>query len=557
MPQFPNRSRIALVAAYACLFAFLGSFELLSADPPAIKSPCSKDLPPQLFSRWPEGKKPDMVLFLSGEQHSYLKFCGCSDPQYGGFERRYNFLMKLKEKGWPVVAMDLGDIVKEKYESRSNTVSIRPQTILKYVTSMKELNLLGYTAVGVGPNDFNLPLIDPLFAYFQLQANPSQHILAANLLDRENLFPALNGRPAMLEDSAIVPGQNGAPTVGSFSVMTPAIRNGTPISAGLDDKTLKFADNQNVIPDVLKKFDSQKVDLRVLLLQGLPNEAEAVAKAFPKLDVILCRSLEEEPPQMPKMVGNTMIVNVGWRARFIGVVGAFRKADGTGFDLHYELVKMTPELETDKDKEQGHPVVEVLQEYAQKVKDDELMYKYPRGPHPLQTQFPQASVAFIGSDKCKMCHEQDGVWAKYKKTAHFHAYETLVKKAVKPTLRQYDGECIVCHAVGFLNNTGFVDEKKTPHLENVGCESCHGPGSLHASNPNNMAYRAALNPWRKNPGDRLHTNGKYDQNIMLLVDQMCQKCHDVDNDNKFKFERNWPKIDHTRRGQGPPPAPKE
>src|SRR5262245_14550793 len=32
------------------------------------------------FRGWPAGKKPDVALMLTGQQHSYLKFCGCSQP---------------------------------------------------------------------------------------------------------------------------------------------------------------------------------------------------------------------------------------------------------------------------------------------------------------------------------------------------------------------------------------------------------------------------------------------------------------------------------------------
>src|ERR1700736_2067243 len=48
--------------------------------------------PSRLFYQWPRDHKPDLVLLLSGEQHGFIKFCGCSEPQYGGLERRYNFL---------------------------------------------------------------------------------------------------------------------------------------------------------------------------------------------------------------------------------------------------------------------------------------------------------------------------------------------------------------------------------------------------------------------------------------------------------------------------------
>src|SRR5262245_15741109 len=77
------------------------------------KSLSSKPLPATLFQNWPQ-KTPDVAILLTGEQHGYLKFCGCSQPQYGGFERRYNFIAKLREKGWPIACVDLGDIIHKK-----------------------------------------------------------------------------------------------------------------------------------------------------------------------------------------------------------------------------------------------------------------------------------------------------------------------------------------------------------------------------------------------------------------------------------------------------------
>ena len=53
----------------------------------------------------------------------------------------------------------------------------------------------------------------------------------------------------------------------------------------------------------------------------------------------------------------------------------------------------------------------------------------------------------------------------------FGAYDTLVRHAAaqKP-------ECVGCHVVGFQKPGGYTISPPSTHLENVGCEDCHGRG---------------------------------------------------------------------------------
>src|SRR5207244_3464051 len=151
----------------------------------------------------------------------------------------------------------------------------------------------------------------------------------------------------------------------------------------------------------------------------------------------------------------------------------------------------------------------------------DYLAKYLQVNHPLQIAHPGAT--YVGSDKCKSCHKAAyKIWEEH---PHSHAYRTLVN-AKRPSLRQYDGECVVCHTTGFGYQSGYRNDKETPKLLNVGCESCHGPASLHVKNPNNPQLQAALNPLKGQPG-RLFTS--------------CAKCHDEENSFHFNFEEYWEK----------------
>ena len=140
------------------------------------------------------------------------------------------------------------------------------------------------------------------------------------------------------------------------------------------------------------------------------------------------------------------------------------------------------------------------------------------------------------------CHPQ--AFAVWKDTSHSHAYKTL-ELAQWPSNRQFDGECIVCHTVGFGYKTGFPAEVPRPKdttrkLTDVGCESCHGPCSEHIKATDNPAWHKLINPFKFDPNEKPADKARR----TLQMDTFCQKCHDSDNDVHWDFTKKWPKIEH-------------
>ena len=331
------------------------------------------------------------------------------------------------------------------------------------------------------------------------------------------------------------------------------------------DPKVVFADNKVVLAQVVNSMEKAKVDLKLLLFQGSILDAEAIAKQHfvDKFDVVLCLSEEDTGPNQPTIVGKTMIVRVGHRGRWLGIVGGFRTKDpAKPFDLRYEYVPLGEEYETPKGQEARQPILKLLDYYALEVKNQDFLKRTPQRPVPVPQNLGQVKLTYAGSDACMNCHQPD--FAIWKNTKHSHAIDALTKVADKPALRQYDPECIRCHVVGFGFQSGYNGKPDTKKLSYVGCESCHGPGSAHALAPNDARFKAAMSPWKANPNDFLpppvamqkgiEAMTEPQKAIYLRVNDMCQKCHDVDNDPNFKFAQNWPQIIHGKKARAAVPA---
>ncbi len=497
------------------------------------------------FAGWP---KPDLVLVFTGQQNGYVLPCGCSKPQVGGLERRYNFLQTLKKKGWAYVAADLGDVPQKR-----GPVSLpNLQGVIKYRYSLASLKEMGYTAQGLGENEANLSFFKVLGEW---ALNDEPKAVAANLIDADTNFPE------QVFAWRLGKAQGKSPIkVGVTAVVGPSVA-GKIKALARDDKSMRFSPSAAALNKALAEMNG-KVDLRVLLYQGpthdakrVPKEAVLCAQRYPQFSVVMALSEEDEPPGHPVEVidprtkAKSLVVSVGRKGKFVGVVGVYRTGNADRpFDLRYELVEMTEDYLTAKADEKGHPISALMEDYTKELKRDNYLAQYGQVPHLSQAMAPVKGAGgkvlvgpngedrptFMGSEACKKCHKR--AYQKWEKSGHAHAYQTLVD-AKRPSLRQHDPECIVCHTVGFGYAGGFKGAEVTEKLKNVGCESCHGPGSIHYANSNDEEWRKRMSPWRQLPVAKREN----------AMDQMCQKCHDIDNDVTWingGFKRKWPKVAH-------------
>ncbi|HMU37900.1 MAG TPA: cytochrome c family protein [Pseudomonadota bacterium] len=99
--------------------------------------------------------------------------------------------------------------------------------------------------------------------------------------------------------------------------------------------------------------------------------------------------------------------------------------------------------------------------------------------------------SYIGNTACLgACHYHEPAHAVWQNTQHGRAFRTLTE------LRKHlSYDCVHCHSTGFgqpggsnlftldLWENATTPPKVAPDLRHVGCEVCHGPGSLHVQNP--------------------------------------------------------------------------
>lgn len=174
MESEPVRRRIRLfllslvgLGVLLAVFCFFPEVDGQAGKPIVVESQTNKP-----FKTW--NAKPELVIVFSGQMHGYIQACGCSWPQWGGLTRRYNFIQTLQKKGWPVVAIDVGEIAPERGS----------QAMLKYITSMNALDAMGYDAFALGLNEMNMPAFQAL-ANFSV-TDRHRRTIATNLSGTEN-----------------------------------------------------------------------------------------------------------------------------------------------------------------------------------------------------------------------------------------------------------------------------------------------------------------------------------------------------------------------------------
>jgi len=185
---------------------------------------------------------------------------------------------------------------------------------------------------------------------------------------------------------------------------------------------------------------------------------ESIAKTG-TVDCLVCPSESDYPEIIGVPSEKPLVLSVGLYGKYVGRLQIKADEAGDGLKFSFSSVPVTEDLPQEKS------LVELYKVYQQLVKSENLLDKQPR--------FSLSNgLDYVGSKSCGLCHRYE--YKKWSGNPHGRAYATLEKVG-----SQYDPECVICHVVGLEYQSGFVSQEQTSYLRNVGCESCHGPGSEH------------------------------------------------------------------------------
>lgn len=457
-----------------------------------------------IFVDWP---KPKLALVITGRADGYIEPCGCAglEKMKGGLARRHTMVRELtdeKKYGWPaVISVDVGGLIK----------GYGPQTEIKFQRTVDAMKIIGYSAIGFGMNDLILPVPEVVSA----TAEPSPFV-SANV----GLFgfeAKVNARTKIVERGGI--------KVGITAVLGKKYQDELK-ARGTNTDEMELAPPEEAIAQVLPEL-RKTCNLLVLLAYATRDESIALGQKFSDFQLVVTSDSPPEPPAEPTRIPGTksLLIEVGEKGANAVVVGLY---DDPKKPLRYQRVPLDSRFAASKEM---YRIMVVYQE--------ELERRGLEGLGVRAVSHPQAEVngRFVGSEKCKACHEESyRIW---KKSGHAKAWETLVKNDPP---RNFDPECISCHVIGwhptkyFPYKTGFLSAKKTPEMVNVGCESCHGPGGNHceAEDGSDLDYQEKQYLAVRVTKEEAQNN----------LDKMCQTCHDLDNSPEFNFETYWPKVEH-------------
>jgi hypothetical protein len=425
----------------------------------------------------------NLTIHFTCDTAGRLEPCGCFSGQHGGLTRLRTWLEAQEKNPGPVLKLDVGGTI----------AGGADYDLIQYRYLARAYGTMGFAALNMGGREAMIPAR----TLTSLAAVSPVPLVSASLVDAQT-------RKELLAPYQIV--ELEGIRVGILGVVSP---DSVPTPGeGLTVLGLNEAIDRH-LPGLVAKSD-----VVILLAFAKETEMRRLARDYFEFSLILGGDVSG-PTQEIIRENDSMILFTTNQARTVGTLTA-----GLSGGTRQRLVNPTYKIRLlEETIPQNEGLRQLVREYRAEIRRTPLTIDDPHAVDPNAIPGVSPTAKFVGSASCQSCHPQSHeVW---QKSGHAHAFETLKKSG-----SDADPHCIKCHTVGFGQPSGYRRPLGVDSLVDVGCESCHGPGSEHLEKhlhgkPTAFKFRPL------GPGD-------------------CKSCHFGEFSRPFDWEKFWPGISHGR-----------
>ena len=440
-------------------------------------------------TKQPAARPPaDVTFYWTCDAHGRLEPCGCFSGQHGGLSRISTLL-----RGGTMpdgLRADAGNAIAGAADYHQ----------IQYRYLQRAFWDLGYAALNMGEREAQLSADD--LRRLRAAAPTPDWMVSANLLDRAS-------GQRLLAPYRIVEwrGQRGAfvGVVGEVAEES--------LGAGVAVEPARSALGK-VLPEI-----KGRADVIVLLAYADEPTMRALADEFYELDLILGGKVKQPSQQVARQNRSVLLWTTNETkalGTYTATVGGRERFATKEFNVQFVHEKIP----------QDERFTRLAQDYRDEVRRTPLRVDDPTRVGDDEVPGVRPAAGYVGSEACAPCHAT--AYKTWEQSSHAWAFRSLVARQ-----SDADPSCVGCHSVGFGTATGYRREYAGTKLANVGCESCHGPGSEHLSD----ITQATAN----------HTAPLYHYRPIGASD--CTTCHYGEFSRPFKYDEFWAPIRH---GKEPP-----
>jgi hypothetical protein len=430
----------------------------------------------------------DLPVYFTCDTRGRLEPCGCFIGQFGGLTRLKTVLDA--EAPTNALRLDVGDAIggKEDYD------------LLQYQYMLRAFAVMQYDALNIGRREAALSAAQ----LKELKHTTPVPMLSANLRDKAD------GK--LIFDSYRIL-QRGGFRVAVIGVLDPH-GLGDELGAGLE-----VEDMESALARCLAEVRS-RADLIVLLAFTDEATLARLADQFYECQVILGGKVSQ-PAQELRKQNRSLVYFVTNESRALGIL-RLRLAPGMPPGVLSNEIRLLHDRIP-----QNQSFRELARNYRDQVRHTRLAVDDPGNLGEDMVPGVRTAAGYVGTEQCLSCHP--GAAAVWEQSAHARAFAPLLERQADA-----DPKCVGCHTVGFGSASGYRRELGSSRLVQVGCESCHGPGSLHL---------------RQLAGD-----GSINFTFRPLAAGDCKQCHYGEFSRPFDWDEFWPAIKHGREPRPAGPA---